>query len=179
VCGCASTEKHLRSVNCKISSTERHLCKCYLSIPSFQDQNVNNHAPSTPHQNQQVRLVTYNRSKTDRQTDRHSQFSKTVKSQFRVRIIPAPCTTTKLVSSPSLAIPAIHSASTAGSTGSPGFLLQSIPRTFSMAPSPSDSDMACRSCAHADRRFSSLMLSSSPLLVIAAPPAPPHSSFLN
>jgi hypothetical protein len=79
----------------------------------------------------------------------------------------------KLVSSPSPAIPAIHSASTAGSAGSPCLLLQSIPRTFSGAPSPSDSDMACRSCAHADRRLSSLMLSSSPLFVIAAPPALP------
>jgi hypothetical protein len=94
-----------------------------------------------------------------------------------VRTIPAPCTTMKLVSRPSPVIPAIHSVSTAGSDGSPGFLLQSILRTFSIAPSPLASDMACRSCAHANRRFSSLMLSSSPLLVIAAPPASPHHSF--
>lgn len=92
---------------------------------------------------------------------------------FRVRAIPAPCTTMKLVSIPSPDIPAIRSESTAGSAGSPSLLLQSIPGTFSGEPSPSDSDMACRSCAHADRRLSSLMLSSSPLFVIAAPPALP------
>lgn len=74
----------------------------------------------------------------------------------------------KLVSIPSPAISLNPSVSTTGSAGSPGLLLQSIPMAFPGAASP---DMACRSCAHADRRLPSSMLSSSPLFVMAAPPS--------
>ncbi|XP_047079583.1 isopentenyl phosphate kinase-like [Lolium rigidum] len=48
--------------------------------------------------------------------------------------------------------------------------ISSIPMTFSGVAAP-DPDMACRSCAHVDRRLPSSMLCSSPLFVMAAPPA--------
>uniref|UniRef100_A0A0E0N2V7 Uncharacterized protein n=1 Tax=Oryza rufipogon TaxID=4529 RepID=A0A0E0N2V7_ORYRU len=83
--------------------------------------------------------------------------------------IPAPWTTTKLESSPKPPISDKPSTSTTGPVGSPGRLLQSIPTTFPAAP---PWDMACRSCAHADRKLAASMLSSSPLFVMAAPPAP-------